>query len=232
MPSNKGSRVQSNLYFQPLLSVKVTDNWTLLTRPVLEMFNSAPWQDPAGQTRRVTGFGDMALAFALSPGHALVGNWLLAVGPTFIFPTATESLLGQHKWQAGPTAAIGYTGEHFITYVFPQQWFSIGGDGRKTSQMSAQWAFVYFLSHGWSLGTNPNALVDWEAPTGSRVTFPLGLQIGKLRTLGHLPVKFDLQVQYYAVRPTAYSPKWSVQLEITPILPALIKAKLFRNSEN
>lgn len=69
MPSNKGDRVQSNLYFQPLLSVKVSDNWTLLSRPVLEIFNSAPCQDLTGQTRRVTGFGDMDLAFALSPGH-------------------------------------------------------------------------------------------------------------------------------------------------------------------
>jgi hypothetical protein len=35
-------------------------------------------------------------------------------------------------------------------------------------------------------------------------------------------VKFDVQAQYYAVRPQIYGPKWNLQLQITPILPSLI----------
>ena len=111
MPANGGNRVQSNLQFQPLLSVKLTDDWSLVTRPVLQLFNTTPFQDQAGQSDRVTGFGDTAVAFALSPGHRLVGNWLLAAGPTFIFPTATDSRIGQNTWQVGPAAAIGYMGK-------------------------------------------------------------------------------------------------------------------------
>jgi hypothetical protein len=221
-----GTRIQSNLQFQPLLSMKLTDNWNLVMRPVLPTFSTSPYQTPNGQVQRVTGYGDTIFAMAISPGQRLVGNWLLAAGPTFIFPTATESLLGQNKWQFGPTAAVGYLGKHFITYVFPQQWFSIGGEGRKTNQMSAQYAFIYFLSNGWSVGTNPNILVNWQAPNGQKVAFPVGLQVGKLRKLGPMPIKFDLQVQYYPVRPDAYGPKWNIQLQITPILPALIKRKL------
>jgi hypothetical protein len=94
-PTGIGDRIQGNLQFQPLMSVKLTDDWTLVSRPVLQMFSSAPYQKPTGRVRRVTGFGDTALAFALSPGPALVGNWLLAADPTFILPTATESLLGK-----------------------------------------------------------------------------------------------------------------------------------------
>src|SRR3984893_15076128 len=80
MPANGGNRVQSNLQFQPLMSVKLTDDWSLVTRPVLQLFNATPSQDQAGQSNRVTGFGDTAVALALSPGHRLVGNWLLAAG--------------------------------------------------------------------------------------------------------------------------------------------------------
>jgi hypothetical protein len=87
MPANSGNRVQSNLQFQPLMSVKLTDDWSLVTRPVLQVFNTTPFQDEGGQANRMTAFGDAALALALSPGHRLVGNWLLAAGPTFIFPT-------------------------------------------------------------------------------------------------------------------------------------------------
>jgi hypothetical protein len=155
----------------------------------------------------------------------LVGNWLLAAGPTFIFPTAANSLIGQNKWQVGPAAAVGYQGKKFITYVFPQQWFSVGGDGRKTSHMLLYYAFVHVYSNGWSLGTNPSMSVDWEASRGNKLAFPVGLQVGKLRKLGPLPVKFDLQAQYYAVRPQIYGPKWNLQLQITPILPSLIGRK-------
>jgi hypothetical protein len=220
--SNNENRVQSNLQFQPLLSIKMTDDLSLITRPVLQIFNSTPFQDQTGQAKRETGFGDTVLAFALSPGPKLVGNWLLAAGPTFIFPTATDSLLGQNKWQVGPAVAVGYKGKNFITYVFPQQWFSVGGSGQKANHMLLYYAFVWVYSNGWSVGTNPSMSVDWEAPNGNRVAFPVGLQVGKLRKLGLLPVKFDVQAQYYVVRPQVNSPKWNLQLQITPILPALI----------
>ena len=225
MPAKNGNRVQSDLQFQPLMSVKMNDDWNLITRPVLQLFNSTPFLDQAGQEKRTTAFGDTVLALALSPSHKLVGNWLLAAGPSFIFPTATNSLIGQNKWQVGPAAALGYQGKDFITYVFPQQWFSVGGDGRKISHMLLYYAFVKVYSNGWTVGTNPAMSVDWEAASGNKVAFPVGLQIGKLRKLGPLPVKFDLQAQYYAVRPQVYGPKWNLQLQITPILPSLIRRK-------
>jgi hypothetical protein len=117
-------------------------------------------------------------------------------------------------------------GKHFITYVFPQEWFSVGGDGRKTNQMDAYYAFVYAFSNGWTIGTNPNFSVNWEAPSGDKLAFPVGFQVGKLAKVGSLPVKFDVQVQYYPVHPTAYGPKWDIQLQVTPILPRLIKGKI------
>jgi hypothetical protein len=226
MPLNHGNQVESSLQFQPLISLNLTENWNLDVRPVFRLFSSAPYLSSAQRERRVTGFGDTVFAFALSPSHAVVGNWLLAAGPTFVFPTATESKLGQSNWQGGPTAALGYTGEHFIAYIFPQQWFKIGGDGQTTKQLDAQYAFVYFLRDGWSVGTNPDVFVDWEAKPGNQVTFPMGLQIGKLRKLGPLPIKFDVQAEYYAIHPEVHGSKWGAQLQITPVIPSLIKNRI------
>jgi Putative MetA-pathway of phenol degradation len=225
MPANGGNRVQSNLQFQPLMSIKLSDDWSLITRPVLQLVNSTPFQDQSGKSDRATGFGDTVLALAVSLSRKLVGNWLLAAGPTFIFPTATDPRIGQDKWQVGPAAAFGYTGKNFITYVFPQQWFSVGDSGARARHMLMYYAFVYAFKNGWSVGTNPAMTVDWEASSGNKVAFPVGLQVGKLRKLGPMPVKFDVQVQYYAVRPQVYGPKWNLQFQITPILPALIGRK-------
>jgi len=60
--------------------------------------------------------------------------------------------------------------------------------------MLLYYAFVRVYSNGWSVGTNPSMSVDWEASKGNKVAFPVGLQVGKLRKLGPLPVKFDVQV--------------------------------------
>jgi len=226
MPSQGDARVQSNLQIQPLLSFKFSDNWNLVMRPVVPV-TSTPYVDLTGHRERATGLGDTVFAAAFSPGPALAGNWLFAAGATSAFPTASKSVLGQDQWQLGPTGAVGYLGTRFIAYAFPQQWFSIGGDGPRTSQMSLQYAFVYFFDNGWSLGTNPNALIDWKAPDGDKVAFPIGLQIGKVRRVGRLPVKVDAQVQYYVARPDVYDPKWNLQFTITPIIPSLIKSPLF-----
>ena len=84
----------------------------------------------------------------------------------------------------------------------------MAGDGQTSKQMDAQHAFVYFLQNGWSVGTNPDVFVDWKAKPGNQVTFPVGLQVEKLRKVGSLPVKFDVRAEYYAVRPEVYGPKW------------------------
>ena len=102
-----------NLQFQPVLPVSLTGDWNLITRPVIPLFVSQPHPVPAGAPHGVgiettTGFGDTILLEMLSPGPSIAGNWLLGVGPTFIFPTASTNLTGQGKWQAGPSAVVGY----------------------------------------------------------------------------------------------------------------------------
>lgn len=157
---NKPERNVVNLLFQPVLPVSLTENWNLITRPVIPVFNSTPYVNKSGNLHRVAGFGDTVLVELLSPSPRLAGRWLLGAGPTFVFPTASNSWLGQNKWQIGPTGLLGYLGENWIAGVFPQQWWSVGGPGSNTtSQMNLQYFFAYFPAAGWSVGTSPNMLL-------------------------------------------------------------------------
>jgi hypothetical protein len=238
MPLSNGTQVQSNLQFQPLVPIRVRPHWNLISRPVMQVFSSQPYpivtsinpnSGPINsETKRSTGFGDMILATALSPDSSLVGNWILAAGTTFVFPTATQHVLGQDTWQAGPAVALGYKGGKWLAFVFPQHWWKIGGRGTKTNQTLVQYNFGWNFDNGWSVGSSPNLTVNWEAPRDQRVSFPVGLQVGKLLHAGPMPVKVELQAMYYAVRPTyTYgtaipSPKWGFQLQLTPVIPSLI----------
>jgi hypothetical protein len=169
----------------------------------------------------------MVLAFALAPRPLLGGRLTIAAGPTFVFPTATEKVLGQKTWQLGPDVGVVLSGKHYLAFVFPQQWFKIGGDGSKTNQLSAIYDFDYFFKNGWSVGTEPNLFVNWQEPRDQRVSFPVGPQVGKMCKCGHTPTLFQLQFEYYPVHPTVNSAKWNIQLQITPTIAPLIKRKIF-----
>jgi hypothetical protein len=226
MPLGDGKRVQSNLMFQPLMSLSLSREWGLYVRPVVTIVNSLPRFDQNGQRERTNGFGDTVLGIAAAR-PLFGGRVVLGAGPTFAFPTASARELGQDTWQVGPDVGATLLGKNFIAYAFVQQWFKVGGDGRDTNQMNGTFNFTYTFANGFTIGTQPNLSVDWEAPEDNRVAFSIGPQIGKLCRCGGLPTLFQLQVQYYPVRPSLAGPKWNIQLQATPTIPALIKRPLF-----
>jgi hypothetical protein len=228
---NKPERNSVNLQFQPVLPLALTDDWNLITRPVFQVMNSSPYVNESGNLHRVTGFGDTILATMLSPSPKLAGPWLLGFGPSFIFPTASNSRLGQNKWQLGPAGVLGYLGGKWIAGVFPQQWFSVGGPGSRTvSQMNIQYFLQYFPGGGWGIGTSPNMLVNWYAnKSGNELTFPIGMQISKVIKIGPLPVKLAVQGQYMPVHSDVFGQKWNLQFAVTPVIPKLIKGNILRD---
>jgi hypothetical protein len=108
-----GSAASNVLFFQPLLPVPVGKNMMFSGRPVFPLV-TAPEIDPStgdvgGHT---TGFGDLQLMTLIGPDKA--GGWVWGAGATFKFPTASNSLLGQGKYQAGPAAMLLNMGRPWI----------------------------------------------------------------------------------------------------------------------
>jgi hypothetical protein len=221
----------SNLNFQPVLPVALTDEWNLMTRPVMTLFNSVPHPDPHNPSEidRTTAFGDTVLMEMFFPSPKLVGNWLLGLGPTFIFPTASSDYTGQGKWQVGPAALAGYLSKKWILGALLQNWQSFGGSGNRpdTNQMNLQPFAAYFLPNGWSIGYSGNILANWEADGGNVWTVPLGLQVAKVVKFGPLPVRLQLGGQYMVHHPDVGGQEWNIQLMVVPVIPKLIKGNLF-----
>ena len=217
----------NNLYFQPVLPVKLTEKVNLITRPVFTLYNSVPVPTGPSTTHRKTQLGDTILAQVFSP--AGTEPWIIAAGPTWIFPTAGSDETGQGKWQLGPAIGGGYITDEFLAGALVQQWWSFAGDSERkdTSQMTILPLVYRFFEGGWSVGYSGQILADWKAPSGEKWTVPLGLSVGKIVKLGILPVQIQLAGQYFVERPTA-GPKWNIQLQLTPVIPRLIKGTLFR----
>ncbi len=119
--------------FMPVLSAPILGgDWNFVVRPVLQ-FSSVPVDkdvgslfgvspndivadpsltaiatDPFGRT---TGLGDTVLLTLAGPNTD--DGWIFAGGVSQIFPTATEDVLGQGKWQAGPAALVARLGNDY-----------------------------------------------------------------------------------------------------------------------
>src|SRR4026209_2544282 len=88
MPLESGDRMQSNLTFQPLLSVALNEKWGLYMRPVVTIVNSLPHFDQKGQRERTNGFGDTVLGVAAAR-PLFGGRLVLGAGPTVAVPPAS-----------------------------------------------------------------------------------------------------------------------------------------------
>ena len=220
-------RWNHNLNFQPVMPVSLTKDLNLITRPVIQVYNSAPYQSSTGADVATTNFGDWTQLELFSPAHS--GCWLLGAGPTFIFPTAGSVYTGQGKYQIGPAVVAAYMTKEFILGVFPQQWWSYAGDANRTStsQMNIQPIANVFVEGGWAIGYSGNILVNWKAPSDNRWTVPVGMQVSKVVKFGRLPVKVGLAYQYMVTQPTPVGQKWNIQILLTPVLPKLIQGTLF-----
>ena len=232
MGPGQDERWNSNVNFQPVLPVAISDDWNLITRPVITAFNSVPHpkQDvfPIEWSRTET-FGDSVLMELVSPSPKQAGSWLLGLGPTFIFPTANSEWTGQGKYQVGPAGLVGYLSDKWILGALAQQWTSFSGAGGSrddVSQMNLQPVAAWFLPDAWSIGYSGNVLANFKADGGDVWTVPLGVALGKVTKLGKLPVKFQLAVQYMVVHPDTFGQKWNFQLMVVPVLPKLIHGNL------
>jgi hypothetical protein len=89
------------LNVQPVIPISLNEDWNLITRWITPIINQP---SPAKGVRSVAGLGDINPSFFLSPAKSSKLIW--GLGPTFTLPTATDSLLGAGKWDAGPTAVV------------------------------------------------------------------------------------------------------------------------------
>ncbi len=214
--------------FQPFMPVNLSffglerfawaRDFRLITQLTVPFVETTPLPPGPGADRK-TGIGDIQLVSVLAPSDT--SGWLWGIGPTFIFSTASDDALGQGKWQAGPSAVGGYLGSKWTAFAVAQQWWSFAGDDDRprTSQLSFEYALLRTLPHRWQVGMQPSMAVDWTASRGNKVSFPVGLGVGKTVRIGNLPIQFWVEADYYPVRPDDVSaPHWGIGIQIIPVI--------------
>jgi hypothetical protein len=205
---------QYDLNLQPVIPFSLNEDWNLITRTIMPIINQP---SPAPGAPSAFGLGDINPTFFLSPAKS--GGLIWGVGPTFTLPTATDSLLGNQKWCAGPAAvALTIQGSWVFGALVNQQWSFAGWGDHYVSTFLAQPFVNYNLPNGWYLVSSPIITADWHQEPGNQWVVPLGGGIGKIQHIGKLPINFQLQAFGNVVKQD-YGSDWQLRFQIQFMFP-------------
>jgi hypothetical protein len=233
---NQGdAKLGATTVFQPILPIPLSgegaDEFRVILRPVVPIVWGTPTPDGFDQFDYNSGIGDIQLPFVFSVPDSIAGKWILGAGPVFEFPTATDEDLGADQWSAGPAIALGHKGEKLTSVLFFNYFWNVAsadqGDKPDTHKGTLLYSFQYALGDGWQVGTNPTISYNHKASSGNEWNVPIGAFIGRTIKIGKQPVNIKLGVEYSVVSPDDFGQQAAIRLQVTPIIPGLIKKPLF-----
>lgn len=191
-PADDGTKVTTNV--QPVIPFKGPGNWNLISRTIVPVIYQDEIVPGAGSQ---FGLGDINLTVFLSPKQPSAGGFLWGAGPTFLFPTATDAMLGAKKWGAGP-AAVGLVmrGPWTAGLLANHIWSFAGDDKRQDiSNTFAQPFVAYTWPSAWTVSVQSETSYNWKSEKWS---VPINAALSKLVRFGKLPVSLQAGVGYWA----------------------------------
>ncbi|EDY39781.1 putative Neuromedin U [Cyanobium sp. PCC 7001] len=213
-PSGDGTPNVLNI--QPVIPVPLSEELLLVTRTIIPVVNQPA---SATGTNSAFGLGDINPQFYFVPVSKGRITW--GVGPTFVIPSATDDVLGQGKWSAGPAAVVVVTTDRLVYGAVGNNVWSFAGDDdrRSVSQFLVQPFVNYNLPKGWYLVSSPIITANWNAPDGEeRWTVPIGGGIGRVFAIGKQKVNATLQAYWNVVKPDAAG-DWTLRAQFQFLFP-------------
>lgn len=170
-----------------------------------------------------TGLGDIELfdLFVFGEGRLRGGRWWrAALGPVFVFPTATEDELGTGKWSMGPTVGAILSAQKWQIAILIQNPISFAGGSNRPDVNELIWQplCVYFLEKGWYIGIEgtPKS-INWK--NDAAATIPVGARIGRVTEYGRRQINLFVEPEYTLVHDETPIAEWSILIGFNFLFP-------------
>ena len=209
------NKIQNLVTLSPLIPIKLTSNWNLITRTVIPILYQ-PALTPGGS--REFGVSDINVTAWVARSESRRLIW--GLGPTIFLPTAMEKTLGTGKWSAGPSIAMVAQPKNWVLGFLAYNVWSFAGykDRASVNQLLLQTFVNYNLPKGWYLTTAPFLSANWKLPNDDRWMVPAGGGFGKIVRTKRLTLDLQTQGFYYVQRPRSES-KWSLLMQLKFLFP-------------
>ena len=210
---DQGSKMQLNI--QPVIPFEVNSDWNLITRTIVPLIDQEDLFPGAGSQ---SGLGDINMSLFFSPKKPTAGGITWGVGPVFLFPSATDSLLGAKKWAAGPgVVALTMRGPWTLGGLANHVWSFAGDSDRNDINNTFLQPFVaYTTPSAWTVSAQSESNYNWETRKWS---IPVNVAVAKLVFLGRLPVSLQAGVGYWAESPVTGAEGFRYRLQANIVLP-------------
>jgi hypothetical protein len=214
--------------FQPAMPVPLTENITWISRPVFSFLSTPTFDAEDGGWDRTAGLASLTYETWFTPTKAQKVQ--LAFGGVFSMPLSGNDALNSRKYALGPSGVLVYKHQDWIFGALANWLFSVGGTSARehVNQASLQYFITWAgLPNHWQITSSPTISYNKVAGGGNAWAVPIGIGLGKMVKIGKLPVKLQLEYDYYLVHPNDFGPRHLINFKITPVIPALIKKPLF-----
>jgi hypothetical protein len=163
-----------------------------------------------------SGLGDIVQSFFFSPVDP-VNGWIVGAGPAFLYPSASDALLGSEQWGVGPTAVALKQDGPWTWGALVNHLSSFAGDeARADINATFLQPFVSYITPSKTTYTlNSESTYDWER---DQWLVPLNAVVSQLVAIGDQPVQLSLGARYYAEGPDG-GPEWGLRAAVTLLFP-------------
>jgi hypothetical protein len=212
-PLDDGFKMTTNI--QPVVPFELNDDWNLITRTIIPVIHQEDLFPGSGTQ---SGLGDITASVFFAPREPTSGGVIWGVGPAFLFPTASDSLLGSDKWGLGPSAvALKIDGPWTYGALVNHIWSVAGDSDRPEVNGTFFQPFVaYTTPDAWTLSIQTETSYNWTAESWS---IPVNVSVSKLVKIGKLPVSLQAGTGYWAESPAAGPEGFRFRLQANFVLP-------------
>lgn len=200
----KNSNIANGLLIYPF---NLSPQWNIITRTILPVVFQPPL---VPRQERIQGTSNFVSTAYFTPKHPGTFRW--GIGPTLVFPTASNHRLGVREWGGGASIVLVKIGARTVSAVFITQiWSNKNEINERINQFILQPIVNYNFPSGWYLTSAPIITSDWQRRRQQWV-IPVGGGVGKIFNLNKIPVNLSAQTFYHVEKPLLVSP-WSFRLQ-------------------
>ena len=156
-----GDGFQYKLTVQPVIPISINEEWNVISRTIVPYIYQ---EDVLGDSSNQSVLADTVQSLFFSPVKPTKSGWIWGAGPVLQIPTATDDLLGEEKWGAGPTAVVLKQQGHW-TYggLVNHVWSFAGESALDDVNRTFLQPFVSYTTKTFTtVGLNTESTYDWE----------------------------------------------------------------------
>jgi hypothetical protein len=211
-PTDSGNRW--SITTKPVIPFSLNENWNLITRTIVAYVEQ---EDVLPGLGKQNGLSDLQTSLFFSP-KAPVNGFILGAGPVFVFPTATDDLLGTEKWAAGPTGVIlKQQGQWTYGMLVQQVWDYAGESDRTYVSSSLLQPFASFTTRtATTLSLQTESVYNWNTEKWS---VPISVSVSQVLKLGPQLIQLKLGARYWADSPETGPEGWGLKAGIVFLFP-------------